>query len=80
MKIKEWNRVTLTLFFIGLMLLTVTEGMSRVAIVYALIMSLYFLASELFEFHLWSSSDSKRRQLKFIVNELEKQKNEQVNK
>ncbi|MBL1228188.1 hypothetical protein IW492_02940 [Enterococcus sp. BWB1-3] len=76
--LKELNRITLTLFFIGLIIFVISEGVSRLAIAYVLIMTIYFLAAELFDFHLWEVSSCKRNQLQYLINEMEEQENEQT--
>lgn len=72
--LKQYNRITLTLYFVGVMLFPFMDGtVSKIAIVYALLMGLYILMSELYNFYLWESSEHKEKVLKALIERKEQQ-------
>ncbi|MHC5215237.1 hypothetical protein ACYSNR_01115 [Enterococcus sp. LJL128] len=62
--LKEYNRISYTLFLIGFIIFLLVDSISKLAVGYMLIMQIYFLVAELFDFHLWEASDCREKQLK----------------
>lgn len=75
---KDLNRITLALFLIGIMIFAISDGISKMAIAYVLVMALYFLFAEAFDYYLWRNSDSKKRELQQLINEMEEQRDDET--
>ncbi|MGL4695228.1 hypothetical protein [Enterococcus larvae] len=71
--IKSLNGITYTLFCIGVFIFLLVDNISKLAVGYMIIMQIYYLFAELFDFHLWEASDCREKELNALMGRKEKQ-------
>lgn len=65
-KLKKLNRFTLGAFIVGLIIIFTNKANPKVAVAYVMLMTIYILISEMFDFHLWEDATARRKQTKNI--------------